>query len=317
VTVDKPYDGSGGDLVLNMYTTGITNTSGRKVWGHTDTPVVFFDDPQEAMHYQNLSKTYEYSWEHNNGTFSFHWNDYAGDGFVFGPMPPSGWTINMQVERKYTEGLDYWTSASYDSSKNDVDYQVSVPIKKTQAKWGGVEYRGASCTDVCQEMHGYDCTACMADSNCKFSANHGGCIGSAAYVYQFEHRDAFGVDSACMGASKEPDLKVMKRNETLYPGTAADNTIIVRIGAEGLDMRCPCSELYAIFVVVYTWDMRQVAIAENIPVREGKRYTFVEIPGMSNATYYHYYAYVCMSQGTVMRDDCSPGAIHSEKLLYN
>jgi len=319
VTIDKAYDGSGGNLVINMETTGIT----------TQAPVVFFDDPEEPLYDHlnggadlNLDGTfavpgnYEYSSEYNNGTFSFHWNDYAGDGFVFGPMPPSDWTINMAVERKYTDGLDSFIVGSYDSTKNDLDYVTTVPIKKAQEAWGGVQLEGTSCTGMCQASYGSDCTACMKDENCKFSASHGGCISQASYVYEFTTEDYRGRTTRCTGATQRPDLKVMQKNQTLYPGTETENTVVVRIGAEGMDTRCPCSSLYGIFVAVYTWDMRLVEVAENIPVRDGKRYTFVEIPGMHNDTYYNYYAYVCMMQGTVMRDDCSPAAIESGRLLY-
>merc|ERR1712100_175373 len=114
VTIDKAYDGTGGDLLLNMETTGIDELK----------PVVFFDDPEEEGPPYDAGPqapgAYEYSPEFNNGTFSFHWNDYAGDGFVFGPLPASDWTINMAVERKYTDGLDSFIVGSYDSTKNDL-----------------------------------------------------------------------------------------------------------------------------------------------------------------------------------------------------
>lgn len=298
VTVDKAYDGSGGDLVINMETTGITTSS----------PMVFFDDPQES--------TYTYNSSYQNGTLSFHWNDYAGDGFVFGPLPPTDWSINMAVERRYTQGLDSFVAGSYDSSKNDIDYVATVPIKKAQATWGGVSLSGSSCTGLCQALYAQDCEGCMKDENCKFSASHGGCISQASYVYEFAHRDAYGVTTRCTGATAAPSMKIMKKNSTLFPGAATDNTVTVRIGAEGMDSRCPCSSLYAIFVAIYTWDMKLVSVAENIPVRTGHRFTYIDVPGLNNATYYHYYSYVCMAQGTVMRDDCSPAAMDEGKIYF-
>merc|ERR1719409_8893 len=84
-----------------------------------------------------------------------------------------------------------------------------------------------------------------------------------------------------------------------------------------LDERCPCSSQYGVVIVVYSWNMTQVALAENIPVREGKRYTFVDVPGLANSTWYNYYAYVCLMQGTLMRDECSPAARESGKLNFN
>merc|ERR1719498_1256772 len=142
VTVDKAGDCSGGDLVINMETTGI----------NTSNPMVFFDDPQES--------TYTYSSTYQNGTLSFHWNDYAGDGFVFGPLPPTDWSINMAVERQYTQGLESFVAGSYDSSKNDIDYVSTVPIKKAQAAWGGVSLSGSSCTGLCQALYAQDCEGC-------------------------------------------------------------------------------------------------------------------------------------------------------------
>jgi len=298
VTVDKAYDGSGGDLVINMETAGITAGS----------PVVFFDDPQES--------TYTYNVSYQNGTFSFHWNDYAGDGFVFGPLPATDWSINMAVDRRYTQGLDSFVAGSYDSSKNDIDYVSTVPIKKAQAAWGGVSLSGSSCTGLCQALYALDCEGCMKDENCKFSASHGGCISQASYVYEFAHRDAYGVTTRCTGATAAPSMKIMKKNSTLFPSAATDNTVTVRIGAEGMDSRCPCSSLYGIFVAIYTWDMRLVSVAENIPVRTGHRFTYLDVPGLNNATYYNYYSYVCMMQGTVMRDDCSPAAMDEGRIYF-
>jgi len=43
----------------------------------------------------------------------------------------------------------------------------------------------------------------------------------------------------------------------------------------------------------------------------------VDVPGLSNSTWYNYYGYVCLMQGTLMRDECSPAAIDYGKLDYN
>jgi len=306
VTIDKAYDGSGGQLDMDLQTTGIP----------AKYPVQFFDDPQEYTQTDRYSwgvkpnssigGSYTYSAASNNGTFSFAWNDYAGDGFVFGPMPVTPWSINMAIDGKNTNGLDSFMAASYNTRKNDVDYVMDAPIKKAQHSWGGVQIEGMSCTKMCQMYTG--CDECTKDPNCKFTHPEG-CVSKASYVYEYT-----STSGKCLGATQKPDMKVMVRNETEM---VEAGTVTIRIGAQGLDNRCPCSKQYGIFVVVYNWNMTQVAIAENIPVREGKTYTFVDVPGLSNSTWYNYYGYVCLMQGTLMRDECSPAAIDYGKLDYN
>ena len=311
VTIDKAHDGSGGHLDLDMETTGIP----------AKYPVQFFDDPQEyeqTDRYEwgvpdnnTVGGSYTYSSAFKNGTFSFEWTDYGGDGFVFGPMPVTEWSINMAIDGKNTRGLDSFIVGSYNVRKNDVDYALEAPIKKAQHSWGGVQIEGMSCTKMCQMYT--DCEECSKDENCKFSAPDG-CVSKASYVYEFAHLDAYGNTLKCQGASKAPEMKVMVRNETELVDSG---TVTIRVGAQGLDERCPCSSQYGVFIVVYSWNMTQVALAENIPVREGKRYTFVDVPGLANSTWYNYYAYVCLMQGTLMRDECSPAARESGKLNFN
>lgn len=311
VTIDKAHDGSGGHLDLDMETTGIP----------AKYPVQFFDDPQEyeqTDRYEwgvpdnnTVGGSYLYSSAFKNGTFSFEWTDYGGDGFVFGPMPVTEWSINMAIDGKNTRGLDSFIVGSYNVRKNDVDYALEAPIKKAQHSWGGVQIEGMSCTKMCQMYT--DCEECSKDENCKFSAPDG-CVSKASYVYEFAHLDAYGNTLKCQGASKAPEMKVMVRNETELVDSG---TVTIRVGAQGLDERCPCSSQYGVFIVVYSWNMTQVALAENIPVREGKRYTFVDVPGLANSTWYNYYAYVCLMQGTLMRDECSPAARESGKLNFN
>ena len=76
-----------------------------------------------------------------------------------------------------------------------------------------------------------------------------------------------------------------------------------------IDLTCPCDVQYRISATVYSAEMKPLHVINDVKPRLDHRYTFVDIPGMVNNTCYIIYSYICIAQGTLGRDDCSPATI--------
>jgi len=76
-----------------------------------------------------------------------------------------------------------------------------------------------------------------------------------------------------------------------------------------IDMTCPCDVQYRISATVYSETMKPLHVINDVKPRLDYRYTFVDIPGMVNNTCYKIFSYICIAQGTLGRDDCSPAKI--------
>jgi len=172
------------------------------------------------------------------------------------------------------------------------------------------------CTNWCQRYT--DCTSCFRDEQCQFSAEHGGCIAADAYIYDF----------GCTRPANALTTKIMQRGGDAYERESRidgfDSQLMIRYGLPaGLDMTCPCSQRYRICVTIYNDNMQPIgglgSSSESsrldgqsicVPPRLDYQYTFIDF-GSSNSqlqdnTQYHAYSYLCVEQGTLARDDCSP-----------
>merc|ERR1719421_1926476 len=128
VLVDRPGDGSGGYLQLNLTTTG-TGSGG---------PIAFLNDPQL------LESTFQAYDTYSDGVVSWEWDDCCNDGMVVGPLPYGrDWSVNMKVLTKETRGLDTFKIGTYDAERNDIGF-VSANIRKATTKWGGLQYDSMS-----------------------------------------------------------------------------------------------------------------------------------------------------------------------------
>ena len=48
--------------------------------------------------------------------------------------------------------------------------------------------------------------------------------------------------------------------------------------------------------------------------RTGYKYTFIDVPGLTRPATYYVYSYVCIMEGTLKMDDCSPAKIDTLEL---
>ena len=74
-------------------------------------------------------------------------------------------------------------------------------------------------------------------------------------------------------------------------------------------MTCPCDAQYRISVTVYDQDMRPFIVITDVAPRSNHRFTRIELDGLAVGSTYTTYTYVCISQGTLLQDDCSPPRI--------
>lgn len=301
VLVDKPGDGTGGFLQLSLTTTGVDSstfgvlgTNSYGTGGPTGAPIAFLNDPQTRY------DTYD---SYHSGVVDFEWDGCCNDGMVIGPLPyEKDWSVHMHVITKETRGLDCFKIGTYDAERNDLGF-VSANIRKATTKWGGLRYDSMECTAWCQRYS--SCESCFRDEQCMFSAEHGGCIAADAYIYDF----------GCSRPAAPMTTKLMKRGAEAYEREAGldgfDSQIVIRYSLpEGLDMTCPCSYRYRICTTIYTEAMEPVLTPECVSPRVDYQYTFVDFNGGGeNGATYFAYSYLCVEQGTLGRDDCSPVTI--------
>ena len=287
VLVDRAGDGSGGYLQMSM-THSLCGAA-----PITGAPVAFLNDPQSRIN------TYD-SYTDSTGIVSWEWDACCNDGMVLGPAPYScDWSIHMQVLTHETRGLDTFKIGTYDSERNEVGF-VTANIRKATTKWGGLQYDAMECTNWCQRYT--DCASCFRDEQCQFSHQHGGCIAADAYIYDF----------GCARPANALTSKVMHREGAAYARESGldgfDAAMVMRFGLPaGLDMTCPCAQRYRIFCTIYNADTMEPVhqVAATAP-RLDYQYTFIDIPALQDNQRYHAYSYLCVAQGTLGRDDCSP-----------
>lgn len=333
VLVDRAGDGSGGYLKLNMTTTGVPvsefgvlsgGTSGVHGGGFTGAPVTFLNDPQARI------DTYD---AYDGGIVSWEWDECCNDGMVVGPLPYGrDWSVNMKVMTHETRGLDSFKIGTYDAERNDVGF-VAANIRKATPKWGGLQYDSMECTSWCQRYT--DCASCFRDEQCMFSSQHGGCIAKDAYIYDF----------GCVRPAGALTTKIMTRGGEAFERESRldgfDSMLMMRFGLpDSLEMTCPCAQRYRICVTIYNENMEPVSglgakspstmsmsgfgsskldnQAICVPPRLDYQYTFVDFgPPLTDNTVYHAYSYLCVEQGTLNRDDCSPVAIDTFTLTVS
>jgi hypothetical protein len=285
VLVDNS-DGTGGTMQLRLTTNGVYGA-----------PIAFLNDPHARI------DSYD-SYNPQTGVVSWRWDEGGNDGMVVGPMPYShNWSVHMEVMTRETRGLDTFKIGTYDVARNDVGF-VTASIRKATRSWGGVQYDGMECTNWCQRYT--DCAACFRDEQCQFSSAHGGCIAADAYIYDF----------GCPRPSAALTTRVMQRDSEAFERESRldgfDSRMVMRFGLPaGLDMSCPCAQRYRICVTIYSETMEPVYRAECVaPHLDTRQHTFIDFgaPLVDN-TLYHAYSYLCVQQGTLARDDCSPVAI--------
>jgi hypothetical protein len=240
-----------------------------------------------------------------DGNVTLNWAPGFNDGLVLGPFPiEKDWSINMKVGYHCATGgptnLDTFKWGSYDEYKNEVGFS-SANIKKATGKWGGLQYSSMECTEWCQRYE--DCAACIKDEQCQFSGEHGGCIAADAYVYDFY----------CPRPAFAPITKVMYRESLIaYERESAfdgfDSSTVLRYSLDSrIDMSCPCNSRYRFEATFYEMPgMIPVYDIPSTPVRLNADHTFVDVPEYAEGKTYHVYSYLCVAQGTLDRDDCSP-----------
>jgi len=272
VLVDRAGGSAGGSLQMTLTTTGVT------------IPPPYTTDTFDSQ----------------TGVATMTWSPSSNDGMVVGPMPyGNDWSAHITVMSRETRGIDTFKIGTYDATRNDVGF-VTANIRKATSSWGGLQYSGMECTSWCQRYT--DCAACFRDEQCQFSAAHGGCIAADAYIYDFGcPRPALGLMTRLMQRGGEAFER-----EAVADGF--DSRMVMRFALpSGLDMSCPCAQRYEICVTIYSATMEPVYRAECVAPRLDYQYTFIDFgaPLVDN-TLYHAYSYLCVKQGTLARDDCSP-----------
>ena len=297
VLLDNPATSHGGYAQLELVTTGLT--------GVDLTPTSFQNDPQyntvaAADHFDSLefdgTDSYTAKWK---------WAAEFNDGGVFGPLPMSGdWSVTMSLVTKETRGLDSFKIGTWDSDKCDMGF-ITAPIKHSTEKWGGIRFDSMECTEWCQRYS--SCSSCAKDDQCQFY--NGQCIAADAYVY----------DYGCARPSEAPVTKMMQRWGEAWDreseNDGCDSVGTIRFGLpSGIDMTCECTNRYRYWVTVYDESMNPVYKVENVEPRLDYEYTFVDLcledeagnEVLTHGNTYYVYSYLCVAQGTLGRDDCSP-----------
>jgi hypothetical protein len=294
VLVDNQGDGSGGSVQLRLTTTsaGGSLPVPPSCPNVLSTPVAFLNDPQAR--FDSID-----NYDACAGIVTLDWEACCNDGLVIGPMPySSDWSVNLEVMAGM-RGLDTFKLGTYDSERNDIGF-VTANIRKATRSYGGVQYDAMECTNWCQRYT--DCAACFRDEQCQFSATHGGCIAADAYIYDF----------GCPRPALRLITRIMQRDAEAFESESVvdgfDSRMVMRFGLPaGLDMTCPCAQRYRICVTIYSESMEPVYRAQCVAPRLDYQYTFIDFgsPLVDN-TLYHAYSYLCVQQGTLGRDDCSP-----------
>jgi len=163
------------------------------------------------------------------------------------------------------------------------------------------------CTTYCQRYT--DCSECSKDSACQFSSRNGGCVAAAAYVYDF----------GCPRPVFPLITKLITRGEQAFNREATidgyDSSAVLRVSLDRVDLTCPCDSIYRISVAIYSELMSPITVLEDVPPRLGHHHTFVDLPGLQNNTVYNIHSFLCLKQGTLGRDNCSPARIERFRLL--
>jgi len=124
---------------------------------------------------------------------------------------------------------------------------------------------------------------------------------------------------------KAPETKIIYREGSSYDREANldgfDACFTLRLETPpGLDMSCPCSHRYRYYTTIYDATTMKplytTEVADATPPRLDYEYTFIDVPCTLDSTFsfqpgvaYKAYTYLCVEQGTLNRDDCSPVAI--------
>jgi hypothetical protein len=309
VLADKANDGSEGELKLDISTTGITAGDPYLVKGETNAQI------GEHDHYQRPDN-YTFDASSGEGFAHFFWGPDSSDGMIFGPLPAHDWTVNLQAVKADMFGVDCFKIGTYDAEKNDVGIIAEIPIKKATDAWGGVQFDGIDCTDWCQTYT--TCSSCLNDPQCQFAPNNGGCVAAAAYVYDYGcARPEYAPITKLGSRAGSPDGGSMTRGVDAYTREAGidgfNSTALVAVQLDRTDDSCPCSSLHVIYMVVYDANMEEQVVLTVEPRAEHK-FTFVDVPGLTSPATYYVYTYVCIKQGTLKLDDCSPAKIDTLEL---
>ena len=282
VLLDRPGSG-GGAVTMSLTTTGVPAYN-----GPAGAPIVFLNDPQ--MRYDSYDS-------YSGSTVTWDWEDCCNDGMVIGPLPyGADWSVNMQMitsNMDSSRGLGVMKIGTYDASRNDVGF-ITTNIQKATSQFGGLSYSAMECTSWCQRYT--DCAACFRDDQCQFSSAHGGCISRDAYIYDF----------GCPRPTTALTTRVMMNSPTL------SSALYIRYSLPStLDMTCPCAQRYTICVTIYLAStMEPVTTDQCTAPRMDYQFTYVDFAsGLTVGTQYHAYSYLCVQQGTLGRDDCSPVTI--------
>mmetsp|Transcript_58687 Transcript_58687/g.155884 ORF Transcript_58687/g.155884 Transcript_58687/m.155884 type:complete len:616 (+) Transcript_58687:652-2499(+) len=264
MVIDSPFDNDSGMLVMNMTTTATNAT----ILQHEKQPDFV------TMSGVNL-EVYNLVWR---------WTGGEADGLVFGPMPPTNWSISFNINTELTYGLANLQVASYDSSSARVSF-TSMRVKKLDAAYGGGRIDSLGCSNYCQI---YDnCDECQKDSRCQFAPLNGGCISNIVIVESYD-----------CAAPPVPSPKLFADGGT---------TMALKIRRpERMYTVCPCTFHY--YVVVFDMNMMEVAHQPYVPIREGHRFTNTLIPGVQQNTRYTVWVWACS------QDLCATTALVEEVL---
>jgi len=257
--------------------------------------------------------SYAPCFECGTGTVQMTWST-GNDGLVIGPLPiGNDWSVNLKVakEHRNTRGLETFKIGTYDAYRNDIGF-VTAPIQKATHDWGGLQYDGMECTTWCQRYT--DCSSCTRDESCTFSSAHGGCVAADAYIY----------DYGCPRPLYAPITKVIHRDGDSYAREGFyddfEAAFVMRYSLDSrIDMTCPCNTRYRFFATMYDADMKPIFQVDNVPVRLNYQHTFVDIPPTAGVegSVYKIHSHVCVEQGTLARDDCSPVTIDEVTFTLN
>ena len=125
-----------------------------------------------------------YAWDTTTGqgTFAWSWSSCCTDGMVLGPLPGTGFTINLEYTK--TTGLDHFKIGDYDNyhkSLNLIDLTYGG-TKKDRFFSDGIKVDGFSCKDYCESIT--TCGGCTSDPACGWCAGAGAGVGTCSSIVE-------------------------------------------------------------------------------------------------------------------------------------
>ena len=279
--IDRPNDGSGGKMKMNLEVTSIPTAI---ALSSAQQPNVEFMDDHSGSRSSADTETASCSSSDKKCTAALSWQWAADetDGMVYGPLKAcDDWKVRVDIPNADRENVEKVYIGSYDSTTHRTGFPIQFSALKADLSFGGFLLEQMGCTDYCQTQYS-TCGECVKDDHCQFAPNNGGCVSATAFV----------PDSSC------PKPKNSAAKITVDGRLQANGMQSLKIRSpDRLRYECPCE--YHHYVVIYDMAHKEVSYNAKIPITAGHRFAYGDVAGLSVGTNYMAWVYTCS------QDECS------------